>query len=369
MNQTNQHTLNVIRLCLVILTLIAGFAVLVIGRDFIYPVFLAILLAYLVYPLLKFIERFISHRIIATLLSVIISLVVVGGFIFFLYEQFSIFLEDLPILRDNARENVMALQLYLDRNTPLDFDAENTLIQGVLNSIGQGNTVVREVFNATTGTLVGLGLQPVYVYFLLYYRNHFREFLFKVVPTDYHDTLKDILKDISAVTNNYVSGVFIVVLILCFLNSIGLLIIGLDYAIMFGVLSAIMNFIPYFGTLIGAAFPLLYTLASDEPGNAISVLILFGIIQFTENNILTPNITGGRVAINPLITIFTIIIGSLAWGIPGMFLFVPFVGMFKVVCDHVEPLKPVAFLISPRRQSKNRIAHRISAWFKKKTGK
>jgi predicted PurR-regulated permease PerM len=135
---------------------------------------------------------------------------------------------------------------------------------------------------------------------------------------------------------------------------------------MFGILSALMNFIPYFGTLIGAAFPLLYTLASDEPSNAWSVIILFLIIQFTENNILTPTITGGRVAINPLFTIFTIIIGSLAWGIPGMFLFVPFVGMFKVVCENVEPLKPIAFLISPRNPDRsNRLITKLKKMVKR----
>ncbi len=364
MANTKYSNLRIIRICLVILTLIACFTVLILARDFMYPVLLAILFAYLIYPLVRILENWIRNRVVATLLSILVSIVVIAAFNFILYEQLAIFFQDLPQLRDNARENMQGLQQWLTSNTPFNFDANNTLMDGILQNIGKEEGMLRNVFNATSGTLVGLGLQPVYVYFLLYYRNHFREFLLKVVPEEKHDTLETILNDIAQVTKNYVSGVFIVVLILCFLNSIGLFILGIEYALLFGILSAVMNFIPYFGTLIGAAFPLLYTLASDEPRDAIKVLILFAIIQFTENNILTPNITGGRVAINPLMTIFTIIIGSLAWGIPGMFLFVPFVGMFKVVCDHVEPLKPIAFLISPRRSSKDRLPAKVKKWFK-----
>lgn len=353
----------IIRYCLIILTAIAIGALLVAARDFFYPLCLGILLAFLIYPLVKFMERYIPWRIGATLLSVVLSIVVVAGFLFFLYEQFSIFLEELPRLQENAKNNLQSLQQYLDKNTPLNFDPNHTLADGIIKSMGAENGLLQDVFNATTGTIIGLGLQPVYVYFLLYYRHHFRNFIYLLIKEENHDKLDVILSEISDVTKNYVSGVFIVVLILCVLNSIGLLIIGLKYAVMLGILSALMNFIPYFGTLIGAAFPIMYTLASEQPDKVWGVIILFLIIQFTENNVLTPTITGGRVAINPLFTIFIIIIGSLVWGIPGMFLFVPFAGMFKVICDHVEPLKPVAYLISPQNPQKSKVFDQVKSWF------
>lgn len=365
MNDPNTQSLKVIRTCLIILVVIFLFTVLVVARDFIYPIGLGILLAYLIYPLVKFMEKILPSRILATLLSIVLTIVVIGAFIFFLYQQFSVFLQELPALQENARANLLSLQEYLDRNTPLSFDANNTLIDSLLGTNEEGNNILKDVFNATSGTLVGLGLQPVYIYFLLYYRHHFRDFLYKVTVQKHHDTLSKIILDIADVTKNYVSGVFIVVIILCFLNSIGLLIIGIEYAVMFGILSALMNFIPYFGTLIGAAFPIFYTLASKDPSDVWSVVILFLIIQFTENNILTPTITGGRVAINPLFTIFIIIIGGLVWGIPGMFLFVPFAGMFKVVCENIKPLTPIAFLMAPRNpKRKNRIIEKVKNMFK-----
>jgi predicted PurR-regulated permease PerM len=141
-------------------------------------------------------------------------------------------------------------------------------------------------------------------------------------------------------------------LILIILNSIGLLIVGVKYAIMFGILSALMNIIPYFGTLIGAAIPLSYTLLSGEPEKALGVLILFAIIQFTENNILTPNITGGSVQINPFFTILSIVLGGMVWGIPGMLVSVPLMGAIKIIFENIEPLHPYAYLIGIQKQRK-----------------
>lgn len=348
-----------VRAALIFLAIIALGYVIVAGRDFIYPVCLGILFAYLVYPLVKFLERYIKFKILATFISVIIAVIIIAGAFFFIYTQLSKFLGDFSTLKEQANENFERF----NEQVPFFFGAHADLGGVIQNILGAQENFLNKILNATTGTLVGLGLQPVYVYFMLYYRNHFREFFFDITSEKYHDKLKTILKEIASVTNNYVSGVFIVVLILCVLNTLGLTIIGVKYALMFGVISAVMNFIPYFGTLIGGAIPLLYTLVSPEPEKALGVIILFIIIQFTENNILTPTITGGRVAINPLFTIFTIIVGGLAWGLPGMFIFVPFLGMLKVVFEHIEPLKPIAKVISPQNPDRASV---LSRWVKKR---
>ncbi len=350
---------------LITLALIAISVVVIIGRGFIYPICLAILFSYLIYPVANFLERYIKNRAIATLISVLLAVAVLVGLIMFLFSQISYFIENSSSVVEQARANIKSLENYLNNNTPITFNAKNGLDDSLKNMVAGGNESMKKIINSTTGTLVHLGLQPVYIFFMLSYRDHFKEFLYKITDQNNHDRVKSILSDVSSITKSYVSGVFIVVLILCVLNSIGLMIVGIQYAIMFGILSALMNFIPYFGTLIGGAFPLLYTLASDEPRNAFGVLILFVIIQFTENNILTPNITGGRVAINPLFTIFIIIIGGMVWGIPGMFISVPFLGMFKVVCEHVESLKPIAFVISPTEEQKSKPWEKIKHFFSK----
>jgi len=161
------------------------------------------------------------------------------------------------------------------------------------------------------------------------------------------------MAQVSTVIQRYISGVFTVVFILCILNSLGLYIIGVKYAIIFGVISALFNIIPYFGTWIGASIPFLFALLTGEsPHLAISVLILYAIIQVTENNILTPTITGGYVRLNPLFTILSVIAGGMVWGITGMLVVIPFVATLKIIFENFDNTKPIAFLIGNDRSKK-----------------
>jgi len=348
MNKTFDPSFKILLRAVLILTVIACAAVFIFAREFFYPIFLAVLLSYLLYPVAKFFQQFLRHEGISIGISILLLLGIFAATFFLLYQQASIFLADLPEFEEQALLNLTSIQDYLTQSTPLTIDSDDWLKNQIKNLLEAQENFFGQIFNATTATLVALGVQPVYIFFLLYYRNHFKEFMFQVTQPKDHPVLKKIIVEVASVTKNYVSGIFIVVLILCFVNSIGLMVVGIEYALLLGVISAFFNFIPYFGTLIGGAVPLVYSLVSPDPSDAIGVVILFIIVQFLENNVLTPNITGGRVAISPLFTIFAIILGGITWGIPGMLLSVPFLGIFKVICENVRPLQPIAFLLSSR---------------------
>ena len=348
MNQSTPSNLTVLQRSALIIAIIACGTVVIAARDFVYPVCIAVLLSYLLFPLSQLLERFLKHRGAAILLSILIGIIISFGFFFILSQQFTKFASDFPDFIDQAISNLTAFQNYISDNSYLSFSSDNWLKDKIVNTLEAQESFIGQIFNATTATLVALGIQPVYVFFMLYYRDHFREFLLQVTKENDHPTIDKIIKEVKSVTRNYVTGVFTVVLILCVLNSVGLIIVGIEYALLFGIVSALLNFIPYFGTLLGGSIPLAYTLVSPEPSHAIGVIILFMIVQVLENNVLTPNITGGRVAINPLFTIFAIMLGGIAWGIPGMFVSVPFLGIFKVVCNNIAYLKPIAFVLSVR---------------------
>ncbi|UII26542.1 AI-2E family transporter [Fulvivirga maritima] len=340
----------VIRLTLVLFLVSLILTMLIVGRDFLYPICLALLFSFLLYPMAHLLEKWKLPRVLAILISILSAIAIIGAGMFLLYQQMAVFIDDFPELKKHALDNLNYLQVQIDNMVgPMDHNKQWWLREKVSNLLNNSGDIMTKVFNATTGTMVKMGLQPVFIFFMLYYRERFSKFIYMLAGRSQKDRVKTILGEISLITKSYISGVFIVVLILCFINSFGLMIVGVEYAIMFGILSALMNFIPYFGTLIGAAIPLLYTLVSADPKNAIGVIILFVIIQFLENNILTPGITGGRVAINPLFTILIIIAGGMMWGIPGMFMSVPFAGMFKVVCHHYRYLRPIAFVMSKNK--------------------
>ena len=329
---------------------------LITARNFLYPICFGILISFLLYPIASRLERLGVPRILAILLSIFMGIAVLYGLIYFISQQMMVFIEDLPRLKEQANQNIGTLQHTIsERFGVSEWKQDRWLRDSISGLFEKGSVFLRTVFEATAGTVVKFLLVPVYVFFMLYYRNKFERFFIRLL-NPFHRYFKPaaLIKEISTIVKNYMVGVTTVVLILCFLNSIGLIIVGVNYAVMLGIISALFNFIPYFGTLIGGAIPLIVALLTESsPGYAGGVVILFLIIQFTENNILTPNISGGYVRINPFITILSIIIGGMIWGLPGMFLVVPFMGIVRVICTYFPELAPFAYLLSTKGTAKH----------------
>lgn len=358
-----------LRITLILFFITLSFFVLIAARNFLYPILFGVLFAYLLYPLTNFLEKHKVPRILANLAGIIFAAIVVSSAVFFLYKQLEIFVQDFPTLKAQALKNVDGLELWIEEKFGVSSAEQQQYIKERINDLFEsGNQFFGTAFTATTSTVTKIGLLPVYIFFMLYYRNKFKRFILLVIPPQKHQKANNILNDVSFVTERYMGGVMAVVLILCVLNSIGLLIVGLKYAILLGIISALFNFIPYFGTLIGGIIPLLYALLlSPHPEKAVGVVIYFIIIQFIENNILTPNITGGNVQLNPFITILSIVVGGMMWGIPGMFLIVPFLAMFKILCEYIEPLKPYAFLLGTEGAEEHALTkEKLTAFLRRK---
>lgn len=317
-------------------------------KNFLYPIFLGILFAYLLYPIAKYFENKSIPRIPGILLSVVIGIVIVYGTIFFIYAQLRFLLKDIPTLEKQAVENLDMFLFQLESQFGTVAEAQQSNLKTNISEFFKASTQNLDiVLTATAQTAFTIFIMPVYIFFLLYYRNKYRDFILMVLPQKGHQKTDEIIKEISIVIKKYMGGVFIVVIILCFTNSLGLYIVGVKYWPLFGLIAAICNFIPYFGTILGFSFPLIMALLTGNgPGTAGGVVVLFIIIQFIENNILTPNITGGQVRVNPFFIILSVLIGGIIWGIPGMFIVVPLMASVRIVCEKVEVLKPWAFLIS-----------------------
>jgi predicted PurR-regulated permease PerM len=156
----------------------------------------------------------------------------------------------------------------------------------------------------------------------------------------------EVVGKISKITQHYLSGLLIDIAILSVLNSTGFLLLGLDYAILLGVLAAVLNIIPYIGVMVGSLFPVaIALLTKDSVMVAAGALAVCVVVQFVDNNFITPKVVGSSVNLNPLATLLILIAGGLVWGVAGMMLFIPLLGMLKVVFDNVEKLKPYGYLI------------------------
>ena len=345
----------------VLLFIILFFYGIIVAKGFLSTLVLGVIFSYLVYPLVRFLEekaRF--NRVLANLVSIILLIGVLTMMVFIMYKNIGRITDDMPALIEKAHRNIDQIGAVIESTFGYTVSRQNLLIHDAISNIfNVSSNFTKSLFKGTTNTVFVLGLMPVFMFYMLYYREKFYKFIIMAVPSGKEEDARQIIRKIGFVTPRYVGGVFTVVLILSILNSFGLWIVGVKYAILFGIISALFNLIPYFGTWIGASIPFMFAmLTGDTPRLALGVIALFVIIQFLENNILTPNITGSYVNLNPFFTILLIIIGGTVWGIVGMFVIVPVAAMLKIIFEHSRSLRPYAYLMGADTENRKRAVWR-----------
>jgi len=335
------------RITYIFLATILFFYGIIVAREFLYPIALAVLFSYLLFPVVNFLEKKGLPRILSILISEILAITLLIAVTIFIYNQLSLFVEDFPRLKTKAFRNIDMLTHKLEVTFGLSDQTVVNYVKSIVRGFFEtGSNTFGAFFQNAAGTLVKIGLLPVYVFLFLYYRTKFANFILKIVPDDKKYVTLKILREVSQVATSYMGGVLIVVSILGVLNPIGLSLIGMKYAVTIGIISAMFSFIPYFGTLMGGIFPILLSLLiSDNPIISFQILIWYVAVNTLENNILTPNIVGGNLRVNPFFIIISLIIGAIVWGIPGMLVAVPFMAIIKIVFKHVPGLAPYSYLL------------------------
>lgn len=340
------------KFALILFTGFLFFGALYYASVFLIPVGYAAVLAMLMLPVARILEKWGLNRVFATIICLFIIIIVFAGFIFLFSTQLIGFSQDLPAIKAGLDKQLQELQLWIQSQTDISPERQISYLRSqsssFFNTTGQ---YLSNILLATTDTLAKTGLAIIYIFFFLYYRSKFKTFILKVVGEEKSERAKEIIKNTSVVTQQYLGGKLIVTLILAVFNSIGLMIIGLDNAIFWGVFGAVLNIIPYVGTFLAGLFPTMVALITyDTLGTPIAVASIFIGGQFIENNFLTPFIIGSKVDLNPLFTIMAIIIGGILWGVSGLILFIPFLGIAKVIFDNVPHLEPYGYLIGDEKQ-------------------
>ncbi|MEX0968114.1 MAG: AI-2E family transporter [Bacteroidia bacterium] len=317
------------------------------GSNIFIPLALAGLISILLFPLCQRLEKWGIHRILAIIICIILIFIVLGGIIFLLSTQVIRFTNELPQLLESVSKKFNDIQDHFSRWFNVSPEGQmDWLRKQTENLLASGGSMLQSTLFATTNTFAVLGLLPIYIFFFLFYRDKFKNFVYKVSPNEKHEKAKMIMGKIKNVVQSYIAGLLIVIIILAILNTVGLTIIGIRYALFFGVMAALLTVIPYIGIFIGSALPILMALLTkDSLVYPLAVFILFTVIQFLEGNFITPNVVGSKVSINPFAAILALIIGGAIWGIPGMIISVPMLGMLKVILDNVEELKPYGYLM------------------------
>ena len=323
------------------------------------PLVFAILFSVLLFPLCSRLEKWGVPRILAILLCLVLMLAVIVGILYAVTAQISSFAEILPQLIEKGNKLFSNLQIYADEHFNIDRKRQVSEAKKYLNTaLETGGTLLTSTLLATTSTLTDVLIVLLFVFFFLLYRDFFRSFFYKVFGHTRRTKVDTIMSKIYEVVKDYLAGLVLVILVTGTLMTVGLMILGVDYAVFFGFFGASLVLIPYFGISLGSLLPAAYTLVTqDNPLKALGVIGVFLFVQALEGNFVTPYIVGSKVSINPLAAIITLLLWESLWGLPGLILALPLTAIIKVIFDSIDGLTPYGFLIGeaekPRPPIKN----------------
>lgn len=330
---------------LLLVGLIVAFMIL--AKNILIPFTIAVVFTFLLLPVSVKLQKWRFPKALAILISILLALSVFMAMIYFFYSQVVSFVNDWPVLKETMTGKWVSFQQFISETFHVSqLEQQVWLKTKIQESASTGGVLVLGIFSATGTFLASFALIPIYIFFLSFYQDKFREFVRLIATEGKHEQALLVVKKVSLVSQKYLIGIFLDVIILSVLNSTGFLILGLPHAILFGVLASMLNIIPYIGVLIGSTLPILMAfLTKDAMSYPLAVGGICFVVQFLDNNFITPYVVGSSVSINPLTATLVLIASALIWGIPGMILCMPLTGMAKVVCDNVESMKPYGFLL------------------------
>jgi predicted PurR-regulated permease PerM len=315
-----------------------------IGQDILVPLAMAGLIAVLLRPVEDRLIRLGLHKVFAISLALLLAIVVVAGLAVVISMQLSDFTDDLPKLRQNLSDLVDDAR-WVRREYNVSYRQQEKYLEKAqtqtLDSLQSANTL-----GVITGPLGTLTLVPIYVFLLLYYRSMLLHFVVVLFHEKHTVRVREVLGEVKTVIQSYVVGLLIETACVAALNSVGLLILGVQYAVLLGIIAAILNLIPYIGGLVATVLTVLVTFGNQpDPSIMLGVLGVFLFVQFIDNNLLVPMIVGSKVRVNALVSIVGVLIGGALAGVSGMFLSIPAIAIMKVIFDRVDSLRAWGVLL------------------------
>lgn len=318
-----------------------------VAQEILVPFAFAILLAVLLLPLVTFLEKRGVPKVLSIAIALFIAALLISAIIYFLSTQIAIFVDDIPSIKKHLNEHWITLQKWIRSKMQISLREQNEYLNDAAENItGTKGEYISDTFFSITEALMLVILLPIYTFLILYYRDLIRRFLYSVFRKEYSERVTTVIRQSKLMINSYMTGLLIEMGIVAVCNSIGLILLGVKYALFFGVMAAVLNIIPYIGMFIATLFTVLVTITtSDNPSDIIWVVVVMYGIHILDVNILMPKIISSRLRINALISILGVIAGGALTGISGLFLSVPAVAMIKIICDQVDGLEPWGMLM------------------------
>ena len=347
MNQlplTVRRSIELLGLCL----LIALFSV---ANTIIMPLLMAFFVSLMLLPMYRFLRKIKIPEVIAIILAILTATLIIIIIFGFVSLQIASLVNDFPQLEKNLNLHWNTLSAWINNNLNLSADQQIKVLQKQgTNLLNNAGSYLSGAALSLTGVFVFIGLLPIYIFLILFYKNLLLRFVFLWFNRDDHPQVESTLRESEVMVKSYLIGLMIQVTYMTVLLGGVLLIIGIKHAMLIAIIFAILNLIPYIGALIGNLIGVLLTLTSSpELWHVFAVLIAITAVQLLDNNILMPRIVGSKIKINALVSIIGVIIGGTLAGVSGMFLSLPLIAILKIIFDHTSEFRHWGLLLGDER--------------------
>lgn len=335
------------RLALVLVSIVLIIYLLYVAQSVLIPLFFAVMISFLLYPLALTLEQKAKmSRSTAAFVSVFAFVAVVSLFIYIITLQVIKFSHDIPLLQKNLTAWMQNIQNWITREYQLDSTQQVDYLSDTINSmLTSASASLGGIFLQISGIVFWIIIVFIYSYFILHHRRLLLRFMMALFPEQDKFKVRHVIFETRGVTNGYLIGLLIEFVVVAIANCAALWLLGVKYALLLGLIAAVLNLVPYLGIIIGTALVFLVTMVHGTPPLALQAAALLFFLHILDANILFPKVVGNKVKMNALITIVSVLIGGVLWGVAGMFLSIPVSAMLKIVFEHVTELKPWALLM------------------------
>jgi len=310
-------------------------------QNIIMPMLIALVASIALLPVYRFLVRRKIPNSISIFLTMLLMVIVLAIIVFFITSQLKPLINNFTAIKLNVISHINVISSWLSDKTGISTVQQTQIIkQQTNNFIDFAGNYLNNAMGSISTVLIFFGLFPIYTFLILYYKYVLREFLLMWFKKDETIQVGETIKSIESIIQSYIVGLLIQFGYMSILLGITLVLFGINYALLIGVIFAVLNLIPYIGAFIGNIIGVLLTLSSSSDLSSVfTVLIIISVVQFLDNNILMPYIVGSKIRINALVSLFGVFIGGALGGVAGMFLSLPLMAVFKIVFDHTEEFK------------------------------
>lgn len=350
-----------VRRSIEVLGLCAVGAIIILGQSVIMPLLMAFFISIVLLPPFRWLMKHKVPESLSIVLCIIGFILLIVAVAFFLSWQIGGFVSDIETIKKNLNIHWDNLSKWISNKTHYSVEEQLAIIKQQSSKLGSNVAgQVQGALASLSGIFIFLGLLPIYIFLIMFYRNLLLRFVYMWFSEDHHSKVEEALRETEVMVKFYLVGLAIQIAYLTVLLSVILLLFGIKHAILIGVTFAILNLIPYLGALIGNLIGVILTLTtSQEIWQIWAVLGTIAFVQFLDNNILMPRIVGSKVKVNALASIVGIVIGGTMAGISGMFLSIPLMALLKIVFDKTEHLRQWGVLLGDARPGLSPVGNRM----------